>query len=99
MKTEVEPLDSIAAITVKLRRERFIKACDERGLKTDAAIATLVGLSEKTVRRVVNLNDNPKIVPDDPSGQFIGRTLAAWPMYSFRALFAVVDETTGEEVR
>lgn len=79
-------------VTVKLRRDRFAQVCAERGLKTTAAIAKTIHLSERQVDRVVNDGD-------DPSGRFIGRTLAAWPLVSFRALFAVVDETTGEEMR
>jgi hypothetical protein len=93
MTTEAEPLDRIdAAVTVKLRRDRFVKVCAERGLNTNAAIATTVGLSERQIERIIN--DGA-----DPSGRFIGRVLATWPMCSFRALFAVVNETTGEEVR
>jgi predicted DNA-binding transcriptional regulator AlpA len=81
-----------SAVTVKLRREIFNKVCAERGLNTIAAVAKTIGLSERQVDRVVNDGD-------DPSGRFIGRALAAWPLLSFRALFAVVDETTGEEMR
>jgi len=79
-------------VTVKLRRDRFAQVCAERGLKTTAAVAATIHLSERQVDRVVKDGD-------DPSARFIGRTLAAWPLLSFRALFAVVDETTGEEMR
>lgn len=91
MTNEAEQV-STAAITVKLRRDKFARVCAERGLKTTEAIAATINLSEKTVTRVTEKGD-------DPSGRFIGRTLAAWPDFSFRTLFAVIDETTGEEVR
>lgn len=79
-------------VTVKLRRDRFAQVCAERGLKTTTAIAKTIHLSERQVDRVINDGD-------DPSARFIGRTLAAWPLVSFRALFAVIDEVTGEEMR
>lgn len=84
--------DPASEVTVKLRRDRFAQVCAERGLRTTTAIARTIHLSERQVDRVVNDGD-------DPSARFIGRTLAAWPLLSFRALFAVVDETTGEEMR
>jgi hypothetical protein len=87
------------AVTVKLRQDAFKRVCAERGLTTITAIAATIGVSEKTIGRVVNIDDDPNFVPDDPSARFIGRTLRVWPMCSFRALFAVIDETTGEEVR
>lgn len=100
MTTEVEPLDGTApAVTTKLRQKVFVQLCAERGLKTATAIAAALGLSDRTIKRTVNLDDKPDFVPDDPSGRFIGRTLAVWPMCSFGALFAVIDETTGKEVR
>jgi hypothetical protein len=94
MTTKSEPPTTSPApdVTVKLRRDRFAQVCAERGLKTTAAVAKTVHMSERQVDRVVTDGD-------DPSGRFIGRTLAAWPLLSFRALFAVVDETTGEEMR
>lgn len=94
MTATSEPSTSAPAteVTVKLRRDRFAQVCTERGLKTTAAIAKTIHLSERQVDRVVNDGD-------DPSARFIGRTLAAWPLLSFRALFAVIDETTGEEMR
>lgn len=94
MTTTSEPTATPTAtdVTVKLRRDRFVQVCAERGLKTNAAIAKTIHMSERQVDRVVTDGD-------DPSGRFIGRTLAAWPLLSFRALFAVVDETTGEEMR
>ena len=94
MTTTSEPSATTPAseVTVKLRRERFAQVCTERGLKSTAAIARTIHLSERQVDRVVSHGD-------DPSARFIGRTLAAWPLLSFRALFAVIDETTGEEMR
>lgn len=94
MTTKSEPpaTGSAPDVTVKLRRDRFAQVCAERGLKTTAAIAKTIRLSERQVDRVI---DNG----DDPSARFIGRTLAAWPLLSFRALFAVIDESTGEEMR
>lgn len=94
MTTTSEPsaTDPASEVTVKLRRDRFAQVCAERGLRTTTAIARTIHLSERQVDRVVNDGD-------DPSARFIGRTLAAWPLLSFRALFAVVDETTGEEMR
>lgn len=85
--------------TTKLRRSEsdrggtvLAELCGECGLKTTAAIAAYIGLSPRQTDRVVNHGDNP-------SGKFIAQALARWPRCSFRALFAVVDETTGEEVR
>lgn len=86
-------------VTTKLRQRAFAEVCAERGLNTASAVASFVGLSEKTISRVVNIGNDPKFIPDDPSGRFIGRTLAAFKRLSFRSLFAVIDETTGEEVR
>lgn len=94
-----QPDSSNTAVTVKLRQSAFRKVCAERGLTTISAIAAVIGLSDKTIGRVVNLDDDPNFVPDDPSARFIGRTLRVWPMCSFRSLFAVIDETTGNEVR
>lgn len=91
-KSEAASAASASEVTVKLRRDRFAQVCAERGLKTTAAVAATIHLSERQVDRVVKDGD-------DPSARFIGRTLAAWPLLSFRALFAVVDETTGEEMR
>lgn len=94
MTTESEQLNGTTApaVTTKLRRTAFAQVCAERGLETTAAIAAVIGLSEKTIDRVMNHSA-------EPSARFIGRTLAAWPMVGFRALFAVIDETTGKEVR
>lgn len=78
--------------TTKLRRDTFLEECAARGLKTTAAIAAAIRMSERQVDRVVNEGN-------DPSGRFIGRTLAAWRGFGFRHFFAVVDETTGEELR
>jgi hypothetical protein len=79
-------------VTVKLRRDRFNQVCAERGLNTTTAVAKTIHMSPRQVERVVEDGD-------DPSARFIGRTLAAWPLLSFRALFAVIDESTGEEMR
>lgn len=94
MTTEAEQQNSPtgSAITVKLRRDQFVKVCAERGLNTNTAIATTIGLSGRQIERVVEHGAGP-------SGRFIGGVLAAWPMYSFRSLFAVVDESTGKEMR
>lgn len=91
MTTEAEQQDG-PAVTTKLRRTAFAQVCSERGLNTTAAIASAIGLSERQIERVIKENA-------DPSARFIARCLANWPMLSFRSLFAVVDETTGEERR
>lgn len=78
-------------VTTKLRHDAFTELCGERDLTTVAAIAKYLGVSEKTVSRVTD--------GGTPSGTFIGKTLARWPRCSFRSVFAVVDEITGEEVR
>lgn len=70
----------------------FAELCAERGLKTTAAIAEHLGLSERTVDRVLDEDS-------DPSGRFIAKTLARWPRLSFRSLFAIVEIKTGEERR
>lgn len=82
----------VSEVTVKLRRDRFNQVCAERGLQTITAVAKTISMSPRQVERVVDDGD-------DPSARFIGRTLAAWPLLSFRALFAVIDESTGEEMR
>lgn len=79
-------------VTVKLRRDVFAELCTERGLKTTAAIAEHLGLSERTVDRVLNEDS-------DPSNRFIAKTLACWRRLSFRSLFAIVETKTGEERR
>lgn len=92
--------DAIAPnVTIKLRQSEangdrtvFAELCEERGLKTATAIAKHIGMSDKTVALIVDRDR-------DPSGKFIAQALARWPRCSFRALFAVVDETTGEERR
>jgi hypothetical protein len=79
-------------VTTKLRQDVFNELCQDRDLTTTAAIAKHIGVSEKTVSRVAEQGGTP-------SGTFIARTLARWPRCSFRSLFAVVDETTGKEMR
>lgn len=94
MASETELVDGTPEpdVTVKLRRDRFALVCGERNLKTVTAVAKTLRMSLRQVKRVVEEGD-------DPSAQFIGRTLAAWPLLSFRSLFAVIDQSTGEEVR
>jgi hypothetical protein len=97
MTTEDKP--EAPSAVIRLRRAKagqgetvLAGLCDERDLKTTAAMAKYIGVSDKTVSRIVDH-------AGEASGRFIAKVLARWPMCSFRSLFAVVDETTGEELR
>lgn len=78
---------------LQLRRDTFAGICKDQGLRTIASIAKTINLSERTVDRVINSDDNAA------SDRFVAHTLGRWPYLRFNSLFAVVDETTGKELR
>lgn len=83
--------DSIAPnVSTRLRAEVFTELCAERGLNTKAAKAGALGVSEKTISRL--------IAGEDAAG-IVAPALAIWRRCSFRSLFAVIDNATGEEMR
>lgn len=70
----------------------FEELCEERGLRTRAAIARYMGLSARQLKRILDRGDAP-------GNRFIAMALARFPRCSFRSLFAVIDKKTGLERR
>jgi hypothetical protein len=69
--------------TIRLRAEQFRHHARKRGLKSDSASATYLGLNRSTVLRILN---------DDmaPGERMIAQALAAFPDLTFEDLFEVV---------
>lgn len=70
---------------IRLRTAQFDKFCALKGLKTQAAKARFLDVTEPTVGRVVNGERRP-------GEQFIAAVLHAFPELEFNDLFEVIDD-------
>ena len=76
-------MDSRGPATIRLRAEKFRQHARKRGLKSDSASATYLGLNRSTVLRILNEEMGP-------GERMIAASLAAFPDLKFDDLFEVV---------
>ena len=76
-------MHSSESATIKLRAEKFRQHARQRGLKSDSASATYLGLNRSTVLRILAGDQVP-------GERMIAASLAAFPELKFDDLFEVV---------
>lgn len=69
-------------VTLALNAEKIRRLCEDRGIKTDQALAAELGVDKATASRVLN--------GQAPGPRFIGSVLTVFPA-KFEELFEVVD--------